>query len=183
MTASRAVAPRSMSLPAGDGSLESLYHGHCHELNLWLGARVPPSNVEDASQAVWERIISSYDTHFDGANFRAWMFRIARNYLIDMNRRRRTLAAFDEDSFTPSAPGNTDPVDILIDEEYRERLAACIQGLGYPRKAIVQARIAGDGYKACAAALKITVQQARQHFFKAKKLLETCMHSHCARTT
>jgi RNA polymerase sigma factor (sigma-70 family) len=180
MTTSRTTERLSATPSTVTDRLESLYRAHSLELSLWLGAHVPAYNVEDASQAVWERILTKYETHFDGENFRAWMFAVARNYLIDQSR-RRTEAPWSEE-LDPTPPTEFGPLDILIDKEFRARLAACISALGHPREAIVRARMHGEDYAECAKALKLKIQQARQLFFKSKELLRNCMRSSCTRS-
>lgn len=178
MSPSQAAQRSQRSSPDRNQSIEALYHDHERRLRLWLESRVLPSTVDDVSQAVWERVVAKYQTHFDGGNFRAWIFQIARNYLVDLNRRRRESSPLDEE---PPAPTDS-PIDILIQEEYRQRLTACMQTLGHPRKAVVESRLAGVGYEDCAAALKLSIQQARQHFFAAKEKLRACMSSRMKET-
>lgn len=160
--------------------LDSLYRDHARPLKLWLATRVPHSNVEDASQAVWSRVAEHYATKFDGVHFRAWLFQIARNYLIDESRRRRLMPVPDETEMVRPDQRAREPYEILIEREYRSRLAACIERLGEPRKAIVKARAAGLDYDEFVAEMNLSNQQASQHFFAAKRLLRACLESSTA---
>jgi RNA polymerase sigma-70 factor (ECF subfamily) len=161
-------------------NVDSLYRDHARQLQLWLATRVPHSNVEDASQAVWSRVAEHYATKFDGGNFRAWLFQIARNYLVDESRRRRLMPVPDETEMVRPDQRAREPYEILIDREHRSRLAACIERLGEPRKAIVKARAAGLEYDEFVAEMNLSNQQASQHFFAAKKLLRACLESSTA---
>jgi RNA polymerase sigma-70 factor (ECF subfamily) len=161
-------------------NVDSLYRDHARPLQLWLATRVPHSNVEDASQAVWSRVVEHYATKFDGGNFRAWMFQIARNYLVDESRRRKLMPVPDETEMLRPDQRAREPYEILIDREYRSRLAACIERLGEPRKAIVKARAEGLDYDEFVAKMNLSNQQASQHLFAAKKLLRACLESSTA---
>lgn len=161
-------------------NVDSLYRDHARPLQLWLATRVPPSNVDDASQAVWSRVVEHYEEKFDGGNFRAWMFQIARNYLVDESRRRKLMPVPDETEMVRPDRRAREPYEILIDREYRSRLAACIERLGELRKAIVKARAEGLDYDEFVAEMNLSNQQASQHFFAAKKLLRTCLESSTA---
>ena len=58
-------------------------------LRAWLASRIPRDEVDDVFQEVWLRICRELAARFDGVNFRAWMFRIANNLLVDRGRRRK----------------------------------------------------------------------------------------------
>jgi RNA polymerase sigma factor (sigma-70 family) len=156
-------------------SVEALVQEHSRPLRLWLASRVPKNDIENASQEVWLRVAKHYETKFDGTNFRAWLFQIARNYLIDESRRRQVLPLAVEHGDVMPDPRAAEPSEILIDRDFRRRFALCIDKLGEPRRAIVKARAAGLGYDELVDGMNMTNQQASQHFFAAKKLLRACM--------
>lgn len=158
-------------------SVDTLYRDHAHPLRLWLAARGPRNNLEDVSQAVWSRVVEHYSSKFDGENFRAWLFQIARNYLVDSSRRQKRMPAPDEESMVRPDNRAREPSDILIDREYRQRFRACIENLGEPRKGIVKAKASGMSYDEFVLSMNLTKQQAFQHFFAAKKLLKACMEA------
>src|SRR5262245_24161416 len=68
---------------------EELYVRHARRLLAFLSARVHGSDLEDIHQGIWERVWERLPDGFHGGNFRAWLFQIARNYLIDHSRKRR----------------------------------------------------------------------------------------------
>jgi len=161
-------------------SVDALVVEHSQPLRLWLASRVPRNDLDNASQEVWLRVSKHYDDRFDGGNFRAWLFQIARNYLVDESRRRRLMPVPDETEMVRPDQRAREPYEILIDREHRSRLAACIERLGEPRKAIVKARAAGLDYDEFVAEMNLSNQQASQHFFAAKKLLRACLESSTA---
>jgi RNA polymerase sigma factor (sigma-70 family) len=170
----------SQSQAVGQGrrvSVEALVREHSQPLSLWLGSRLPRNDIENASQEVWLRVAKHYDTKFDGINFRAWLFQIARNYLIDESRRHKVLPLAADDGDVRPDPRAAEPCQILIDRDFRRRFAACIDKLGEPRRGIVKAKAAGLGYDEFIVGTKMTKQQASQHFFAAKKLLRACMET------
>lgn len=158
-------------------SVDALVREHFAPLRLWLASRVPRHDLDNASQEVWLRVSKHYDAKFDGSNFRAWLFQIARNYLVDESRRRRLTPVPDENEMVRPDQRAREPYEILIDRERRCRLATCIEKLKEPRKAIVKARAAGMGYDDFVATLSLSSEQASQHFFAAKKILRVCMES------
>jgi RNA polymerase sigma-70 factor (ECF subfamily) len=158
-------------------SVDALVREHSQPLRLWLSSRVPRHELDNASQEVWLRVSKYYEVKFDGNNFRAWLFQIARNYLIDASRRRRLTPVPDETELVRPDQRTREPYEILIDRERRSHLAACIERLGEPRKAIVKARAAGLGYDEFAAELNLSNQQASQYFFKARTQLRECLES------
>ena len=158
-------------------SVDSLIREHSQRLRLWLASRVQRNDLDNASQEVWLRVSKHYEDKFDGDNFRAWLFQIARNYLVDDSRRRRLTPIPDETEMVRPDQRAREPYEILIDRERRSHLAACIEKLGELRKAIVKARVAGMDYEEFVAEMNLSNQQASQHFFAAKKLLRACLES------
>lgn len=165
------------SLSSRRPTVAMLYRDHSQPLLLWLASKVSRNSLEDTHQAVWSRVVEHYATKFDGDNFRAWLFQIARNYLVDESRRQKRVPQPDEDMLLRADKRAREPYDILVDRERRNRLAGCIEQLGEPRKAIVKAKAAGMDYDEFISALKLSKQQAFQHFFAAKKRLKACMES------
>lgn len=70
-------------------AFERLYQRYARTLLAFLVNRCPRSDVDEVSQEAWLRMWRGLQGQFDGANFRAWMFQIARNLLIERTRRRQ----------------------------------------------------------------------------------------------
>lgn len=86
-------------------SFDELYARIAPALFTWANLRVRPAmrgfvDPEDVVQEVWCRACKGF-AGFDaeGASFRAWIFRIAKNVLLEAFRKHQSLAA------TPGAPG------------------------------------------------------------------------------
>jgi RNA polymerase sigma-70 factor (ECF subfamily) len=177
MTISSTSPQRTASPPLPPHDFDALYRNHERQLRLWLRNRLRDSVVDDVSQEVWLRISRAYRDQFDGRNFRAWMFQIARNCVVTFQRKRKDMASLDEDGIPMRDVRDDEAITILINRERRHRLKDCMTRLGHPRRAIVESRLAGSAYEDCAAAIGLTKQEAYSHFFAAKNLLRTCMQS------
>lgn len=153
--------------------VHSLYVEHAPRLRVMLSSRVPRDQLDDVCQEVWQRVIASYASRFDGTSFRAWLFTIADNYLMSMWRKRK-VSLLDSPELVPANSGSTEPIAALIDLERRKILASCISELGHPRRAVMEGRLGGAEYHELASALNLTHKQAFKHYFIAKQLVATC---------
>ncbi len=159
-------------------TLDVLYCQHSSSLYLWLSARVRQTRVDDVSQEIWTRIAANYQSKFDGENFRAWMFAIARNYIVDLARqKKKDMPSIYDGGVSLNDEGVEDPLEVAIGRERRRFLTECMAKLGQPKRAIVEARMAGGEYEEFAPTLNLTAKQAHLHFFKAKELLRACMRA------
>ena len=80
---------------AQQGNLSAF--GRLHEIYFervyrYMMARVGnPSDAEDLTQELFLKVMASLGSYrFQGPPFAAWLFRIARNIVVDRTRRRRT---------------------------------------------------------------------------------------------
>ncbi len=86
---------------------DELYARIAPALYTWAKLRVRPAmrgfvDPEDVVQEVWCRACKGFDGFdSDGANFRAWIFRIAKNVLLEAFRKHQSLAS------APGGPGAT----------------------------------------------------------------------------
>lgn len=161
---------------AADDVLLALYSQHSGPLRAWVATRVRRSDIDDVCQEVWVRVFRAYATQFDGTNFRAWLFAIARNYITAQSK-KKGASVLDDSVIHPAAPAEQDPSWLAARREFRRCLAECIAALGQPRQALVEGRLSGADYDELAPALRLTSQQAFTQFFNAKKALRACMHS------
>ena len=77
-------------------SLDLLVGRYRQALFSWfLGMTGSRSDAEDLFQEVWIRIIRNADRYKD-VSFRAWMWQIARNLLIDFRRKRKPDLSLDD---------------------------------------------------------------------------------------
>jgi RNA polymerase sigma-70 factor (ECF subfamily) len=159
--------------------VNALYEEHAPRLLSWLSGRVPRSRAEDLHQEVWLRVVRAYQTQFDGENFRAWLFTIARNLIYDGagNAAWRNTCPLEDMPTLPHDPNAPQPPDIVADMEERRLLADCISQLGEPQRSIVALRMAGEDYRTIESTIRVTAARATAHFHAAKKLLKTCVQT------
>jgi len=76
-------------------SFEQLYERLAPSLFSWARLRIPPSirpflDEQDVVQEVWIRAVSIIDRYdSEKVNFRAWIFRVAKNVLLEAMRKLR----------------------------------------------------------------------------------------------
>src|SRR5262245_32363644 len=84
------TSPAAATTPLGLEAFTQLYEEHAGMLLGFLTTRCRShSDAVDLAQEAWMRVWKSMATQFDGTNFRAWLYEIARNVLIDSGRRKR----------------------------------------------------------------------------------------------
>ena len=142
------------------------------QLLAFLASRVPRSDLDDTSQAVWTRIWERKGS-FVGGNFRSWMFEIARNYMVDVSRKKRaeSLAAdYDYQDERQSLP-----IDVLLDRERFARLDRCLERLDRILAELVRGRLRNESYDELAVRLAIEPSQAHRRLHTAKQQLRDCV--------
>ena len=89
----------------------------------------------DAEDLAQDTFLSAYKNldHFDGANERAWLCRIATNKCIDYLKRagRRSVPTAD-DYFTAIADSHSSPEDECLERDVKKRLYDCCCQLSPP---------------------------------------------------
>lgn len=98
-------------------TLEHVWREHGEELRRFLAARVPPGgDADDVLHDVLIKALTTAHPVVDPANTRGWLFRVARNALVDQARRGPTA---------PLPSPATDTQDAL--GEMRGRLVRCVR--------------------------------------------------------
>jgi RNA polymerase sigma-70 factor (ECF subfamily) len=152
---------------------DRFYRQHAREVLAFLAARVQPAaDAADVAQEAWLRAWNALG-RFDGRNFRAWLFEIARNAAIDHNRRHRpeTLA-----ELADRPDGKAQPPEAgLIDEDERQRLARCLERLSASQRELVRGRLGGESYETLCGRLGLGRSEAYKHYFEATRQLQECV--------
>ena len=157
------------------GAFEELYQRHASKLLAFLAARVKKSDIEDFHQSIWERIWQHLPKGFQGGNFRAWLYQVARNYLVDQSRKRRS-EPLNEEGTLADARGRR-PDEVLMEQERHDILRRCLERLSAEAAALVRARLAGEDYDAICQRIALKAAQAHKLFHQAKQQLQACVES------
>jgi RNA polymerase sigma-70 factor (ECF subfamily) len=103
------------------GNMEAFEHlydrhrGPLYRYILRLAGEAATAN--DLYQGSWEKIIKARGNYKATAPFRAWMYRIAHNHVMDFFRRRRPVSDLPPEETEANEPGP----DKLLQDEYRKR--------------------------------------------------------------
>jgi RNA polymerase sigma-70 factor (ECF subfamily) len=113
-------------------AFEELYARHRGPLYRYILRQVGNATLaNDLYQGSWEKIIKARSRYKRSAPFKAWMYRIAHNHVMDHFRRERTTADVQTEKLADEHAGP----DELISAENRQRyLIAAINKLPFEQK-------------------------------------------------
>ncbi len=175
---------------SGEASaMEELVSRYRRPLFGWFTLQVSDrATAEDLYQDVWLRIIRGASTFHD-VSFKAWMWRIARNRLIDFRRKMspdltldQPVAGMDEDA---DAPSNVDRVsderanvaEAMQGDERRQALRAAVAQLSEAHREIVLMRLVENmAFKDIAERLGISINTALGRMHDATEKLRKMMN-------
>lgn len=135
--------------------------------NWLVGMTSSRADAEDLYQEVWLRVINNA-TRFTNISFRAWLWRIARNLLIDFRRKRKpdlSLDAVDE-------PDGKPLVELLVSQAHGPdkraelqdaalRAMRAVERLPAMQREVFLMRVEGDmSFKEIAESLEIPLNTA-----------------------
>lgn len=108
-------------------AFEQLYARHRKPLYRYILRQCGnDAEANDLYQGCWEKIIRARRQYRPAAPFTAWMYRIARNHVIDHFRRSRPAGELQEERLSSNDP---EPAERLEGEQRSERLRQAIAGL------------------------------------------------------
>jgi RNA polymerase sigma-70 factor (ECF subfamily) len=114
------------------GAFEQLYARHRGALYRYFSRQVRnAATANDLYQGVWEKIIRARRSYRPRAPFRAWMFRIAHNHLVDFYRQQRPARSVDTLVLSDDRP---EPAQHMIDVEQNEQLLGGIAALPFEQR-------------------------------------------------
>ena len=147
---------------------------HASQLRAFVAARVPSDDVDDVLQAAALRAIERSETLRDTDRALPWLYRIHRNTIVDLWRKkagRESLGDGEEALDAPDQGGEDEPCDCGIVQARRLR----------PAYASVLALVdIGDASLIEAAeVLGISVNNATVRLHRARKALREAMKDHC----
>jgi RNA polymerase sigma-70 factor (ECF subfamily) len=135
---------------------------------FFVNATSDPAASQDLVQDVFERIIR-YAASYDAARpFKPWLYRIARNALVDL---QRTLPPTSDEPFPAVAEEEDDPLER---REETESLRRALFRLAPDRRELLAlSHITDLTYPEIAAIYGITVNAARVRVFRALRELKS----------
>lgn len=166
--------PGGQATRIAEEAFTQLYERHARSLVAFLAARARRDDMEDLAQETWRRAWQRLPDGFRGGNFRAWLFEIARNLLIDHLRKRRPYPIDDDAaSRLEGRPGSPDAG--LIEQERAEWLRRCLAKLTSEAAALVRSRLGGEDYEGLCSRLGLSANRAYKLYHAAKGQLKDCL--------
>jgi RNA polymerase sigma-70 factor (ECF subfamily) len=150
-----------------------LYHRYIASVFDYCRRRLDEHDAEDATSHIFMQALGKLET-CRGPSFRAWLFTIAHNVVIDQLRKRKPTVVLD-DSFELRS-NERSPEDHALDTDCNQRLEQAIRALPPDQRAAVELRLAGLTGIECALVLGKSPEATRmlQHraFVTLRRLLD-----------
>lgn len=107
----------------------------------------------------------------DGTSFPPWLMMIARNSIIDDQRRHRPSADIENPAIAPQLVANSTPEQIVIRRDEQRRVRQAISQLSPKQQRMVELRIAGYSGREIADIMGMTLNGVRTAHSRAYKKL------------
>jgi RNA polymerase sigma-70 factor (ECF subfamily) len=127
-----------------------LYHRYVGSVFGYCRRRLDEHDAEDATSHIFMQALGHLES-CRGPSFRAWLFTIAHNVVVDRQRKHRPTVALDDGAELPSHERS--PEDLALEADRKHRLAQAIRQLPPDQRAAVELRLAGLTGIDCAQAL------------------------------
>jgi RNA polymerase sigma-70 factor (ECF subfamily) len=105
-----------------------LYELHLEELFSYIYYRVSPKeDAEDMTEQVFLKAWENLSAFRGDASFKSWLYRIARNAVVDHYRTRKNHAPLDDN--LPLVDEKAQPEEIVLAQDRAKRLIGALSGL------------------------------------------------------
>ena len=142
------------------------------ELLRFCKSQLGKDDGEEVFQTVWIKAMANFEK-FDGANARAWLYRIARNTIYDHRKKRKPeLNNLSTENRVDQGPSS---LEYFIESEERQRFETCIGRLEPVKQQLLRMRVLGDSYKLIASTLGLNIGTVGSKFNRIKEEMRNCV--------
>lgn len=154
-------------------AFDRLYERYHTDISHFVRSRVTDIHqAEDIVSQVFLQALRGLPSYQSGS-FRGWLYRIARNVIVDSYRRRPLVAPGDAMAGYPTP--DSSPVDVVEACEARDELQRIISKLTRSQQAIIQLRIDGYSGQEIADQLGISLSAVKSAQFRAFEKIRTLL--------
>jgi RNA polymerase sigma-70 factor (ECF subfamily) len=149
-----------------------LYDRYVDRIYQYVRYRIAdPSDADDLTSDIFFRALRAIGRYAPSAPFYAWIYRIARNAVIDHHRAKREEVSLPDGA---GARGGLDPERIAIAGERRERLARALTHLADDQQEIIVLRfVEGLSAEECGEVIGKRPAAVRDLQFRALRALRS----------
>lgn len=160
-----------------DGAMtafEALYERHRAPLYRYVLRQAgDAATANDLYQGAWEKVIRGRRSYRTGVPFRAWLFRIAHNHVVDHYRRQRPGQELHPERIESSDDG---PEEALERAERRERLEQAVAQLPEKQRDAILLKLEGGlGLEEIADVLDVNRETAKSRLRYAVSRLKEAL--------
>lgn len=165
-----ALVVEALADPAAFDQLYERYHA---DISHFVRSRVTDIHqAEDIVSQIFLQALRGLPSYRSGS-FRGWLYRIARNVIVDSYRRRPQVAS--GDVMAGCATPDSGPLDVVEAREARDELQRIISKLTRLQQAIIQLRLDGYSGQEIADRLGISLSAVKSAQFRAFEKIRTLM--------
>lgn len=155
--------------------------------NLGMRLTGNPTDAMDLMQEVFLGVYRNLHRFRGDAKFSSWLFRIAHNKAVDMNRRKRLMTIQprspnqDEDGSFDTFPGDvkSEPDNKLIEIELNRRVTGMLAKLPIEQRLVVELKVFQSlTFDEIATMQEISENTAKTRFYTALKKLKDISEEH-----
>ena len=160
-----------------NGALETLFERYRRPLYAFISRMLNGDSMtaDDIFQDLWIKVLNKLSVYQDDGKFSAWIFRVARNQVLEHFRREKSRAKIGrvtEDGELPDQVScNNSPVSALAEKELSEKLEELLNELPPEQKEVFIMRQNNLSFKEIAEIQKCPINTALGRMHNCLKFL------------
>ena len=165
---------------AGAEAVGELYDRYHESIFRYIWSRVSDQQLaEDLTGDVFTRMVTNLPRYrFTGTPFQAWLYRIARNLVIDTHRKASSRHEMPLEQVINNSAGEHNPAQIVEDQIFFEQVQAVLAELKpFKQDVIILRFIVGLSLKEVASILVRTISSIKVTQHRALKELRAVLES------